>query len=241
MLPSQWFETAGEFVYAISTVYTPHHFKESRIDVLCALMREMPLATLIMVDQQGNIDANHVPLQIAPGRDDSQLRLRGHVARANPLWQLAASGRDCLAIFQGAQSYISPRWYASKADHGKVVPTWNYAVVHARGHICAVDDDIWLQAFLQSLTDEHEARVQTGAPWQVSDAPAEYINPLRKAIVGIEIEITSLGGKWKTRQNQPAKNLPTIVAGLQQHAVDTSSSNAKEMADIIAAAGKLFR
>jgi transcriptional regulator len=221
-------------------MYTPKHFEETRTFVLHDLMRAMPLSTLAMVDPQGMIDANHIPLQVVAGpTEQSPLLLRGHVARANPLWQMAGQGLDCLAIFQGPQLYISPRWYASKAEHGKVVPTWNYAVVHARGTIRAIDDSAWLHEFLHSLTDEHESQVKVGKAWKVTDAPADYVETMRKAIVGIEICVTSLTGKWKTSQNQPAQNKVSLVNGLQHEAAAGGASNTQAMLDLVQATAVL--
>ena len=195
-------------------MYLPAHFEETRPEILHALMRDCPLATLVVSGADG-LDANHVPLQLVavPGEPD---RLRGHVARANPLWKQAAGGIPALAIFHGAEAYVSPGWYPTKQRHGKAVPTWNYAVVHAHGTLRAIDDAGWLRAQVGALTRAHEAGREK--PWHVGEAPADYIDGMIKAIVGIELTITRLTGKWKTSQNQPAENQLGVIAGLQGEA-----------------------
>lgn len=191
-------------------MYCPATFEESRPDVLQGLLARHPLATLVHVDAQGLV-VDHIPLLWRPAPDQAQGCLMGHVARANPLWQVDPE-HAVVAVFQGPQTYISPNWYASKANGGRVVPTWNYAVVHAHGRLQAQHDDSWKRALLNELTRTHE---QTQAsPWAVDDAPADHITTLLKAIVGIEISISSLQGKWKVSQNQPATNQATVVTGL---------------------------
>ena len=188
-------------------MYLPSHFAESRVEVLHALMRERPFATLVTQGKAGP-GADHLPLHLAPDG-----RLQGHVARANPLWRDAA-GSDVLAIFHGPQAYVTPSWYATKREHGRAVPTWNYVVVHARGRLRAVEDVAWLRQQLDDLVERHESGFDH--PWRVDDAPADYIEKMLAAIVGIEIEITGLSGKWKISQNQPAINREGVVAGLRQ-------------------------
>lgn len=194
-------------------MYNPTHFEETRFEVLQALMAGHPLATLVVQGPDGLV-ADHVPLLL---RTDGQgaLTLAGHVARQNPLWHAGAEGepREVLAVFQGANAYISPNWYATKADGGKVVPTWNYAVVHASGHLHAVHDKQWKLDLLDALTQEHER--QQPHPWKVSDAPADHIDRLLAAIVGIEIPVHRLQGKWKVSQNQPAVNQHSVEAALR--------------------------
>lgn len=190
-------------------MYLPTHFEETRPEVLDALMANHPLATLVTQGAHG-LEANHIPLA-ARRSAEGQLVLEGHVARANTLWQQA--GQDFLVVFQGAQAYVSPAWYASKKEHGKVVPTWNYAVIHAQGKLMAHDDPVWLQAFLSRLTQNHETRV--GSDWKITDAPQDYIEQLKKAIVGIEIPVTSIVGKWKVSQNRPATDRAGVKAALE--------------------------
>lgn len=191
-------------------MYCPRHFDEPRIDILHAMMRARPLATLVSLAADG-LDANHIPLHLA----DAPLplgTLRGHVARANPLWQESGNGAEVLAIFHGPEGYVTPSWYPTKAETGKAVPTWNFAVVHAHGRLRVIDDAAWLRAHLDALTAEQEAAFAT--PWQVADAPAAYTDKLIGTVIGIEIEITRLSGKWKNSQNQPPHNRDGVVAGL---------------------------
>lgn len=190
-------------------MYLPAHFEETRIDVLHAAMRQHPLATLTTQDPAGALQADAVPLLVEPGAL-ALGTLRGHVARANPLWRETRG--DVLVVFQGAQSYVSPGWYPAKAEHGKVVPTWNYIVVQARGRLRAIEDAAWLHALVSRLTDRFEAA--RPAPWGVGDAPADYIATMLGAIVGIEIEIEALIGKWKVSQNRNAADRAGVAAGL---------------------------
>jgi transcriptional regulator len=198
-------------------MYLPKAFVETRPEVIDALMSAHPLATIVGMTEQG-LEANHVPM-LARRTAMGDLILEGHVARANPLW--LRGGQEMLLVFQGPQTYVSPAWYASKQEHGKVVPTWNYAVVHAKGSLIAHDDAQWLQSFLQRLTDTHEARVSSA--WQVSDAPVDFIQELTRAIVGIEVRVTSLQGKWKTSQNRPALDRAGVKAALTP--MDTASAD----------------
>jgi len=191
-------------------MYLPKHFAQTDIAALHALMDAHPLATLVTHGPEG-IDANHIPLHLDAGAGHNGT-LRGHVARANPLAKAAAVDVEILAIFQGPQSYISPSGYATKAEHGKVVPTWNYTAVHAWGRLRLIDDPHWLRAQVRTLTTTHEAALPH--PWQVSDAPADYIEKMLGAIVGIEIVIDRLVGKWKVSQNQPPANQASLVAAL---------------------------
>ena len=191
-------------------MYLPKHFAQTDIAALHALMDAHPLATLVTHGPEG-IDANHIPLHLDAGAGPNGT-LRGHVARANPLAKAAAVDGEILAIFQGPQSYISPSGYATKAEHGKVVPTWNYTAVHAWGRLRLIDDPQWLLAQVRTLTTTHEAALPH--PWQVSDAPADYIEKMLGAIVGIEIVIDRLVGKWKVSQNQPPANQASLVAAL---------------------------
>ncbi|CAG0960060.1 Protease synthase and sporulation protein PAI 2 [Rhodocyclaceae bacterium] len=190
-------------------MYLPAHFAESRPEVLLDLMRAHPLATLVT---QGEApDANHIPLQFVP-REGMPGVLRGHVARANPLWREIGEGVPALAIFHGPQAYVTRNWSPTQREHGKAVPTWNYAVVHAHGHLRAIDDSAWLRTQVEELTHREEAAFPH--PWSVADAPADYIDKMIAAVVGIEMTVTRLVGKWKTSQNQPPDNRVGVVAGL---------------------------
>jgi transcriptional regulator len=195
-------------------MYLPKHFAEPRIEVMHELMRAYPLATLVTFSSSG-LDANHIPLQLVADATPFGT-LQGHVARANPLWKNAGEGGeagDVLLIFQGPDAYISPSWYPSKKETGKAVPTWNYAVVHAHGTLRVIDDAGWVRAQIETLTTQHEAALPH--PWQVSDAPQDYVEKMVSAIVGIEIIITRLTGKWKVSQNQPAENQAGVVEALR--------------------------
>lgn len=190
-------------------MYLPAHFEESRPEALVGLIRERPLATLVV--QGETPDANHIPLQFASQAGTAGV-LRGHVARANPLWRQLGAGAPALAIFHGPEAYVTPNWYPTKQEHGKAVPTWNYAVVHVHGTLKAIDDAAWLRAQVEELTRQEEAAFPH--PWAVADAPADYIEKMLAAVVGIELTIHRMTGKWKTCQNQPAANRAGVVAGL---------------------------
>ncbi|OYU79108.1 MAG: transcriptional regulator, partial [Burkholderiales bacterium PBB5] len=174
-------------------------------------LRAHPLGLLVHTDADGAPVANPVPLHLDPTRGP-QGTLVGHVARANPVWQQAA-GRAVLVVFQGPQGYISPNGYPSKAQHGKVVPTWNYAVVQARGPLQVLDEAATKHAIVNRLTQQHEAT--QARPWAVADAPADYIDQMLRAIVGIEIPLQSLVGKFKLSQNRSAQDLGGVTAALQ--------------------------
>lgn len=191
-------------------MYNPKHFEEPRLDVMRALIQARPLATLVTLSPAG-LSANHIPLHL---RDDGSQYgvLVGHVARANPIWKDHRMDVDALAIFQGPDAYITPSDYATKRETGKVVPTWNYAVVHASGPLRVIDEPDWVRAQLEALTEQNEA--QFAEPWQVGDAPRDYTDKLVGAIVGIEIPIALLAGKWKVSQNQPEANRAGVIAGL---------------------------
>ncbi|MDP3082734.1 MAG: FMN-binding negative transcriptional regulator [Rubrivivax sp.] len=191
-------------------MYLPRHFEQADPAALQALMREQPLATLVTLGADG-LSADHIPLEYdpAPGPHGT---LRGHVARANPLWQHAA-GQPVLAVFGGAQAYVSPSWYPGKAEHHKVVPTWNYTVVHAHGVLQVIDDAPWLRALVGRLTAHHEAA--QARPWSVDDAPADFVAQTLRAIVGIELPLTRLVGKWKVSQNRSDADRSGVADALQ--------------------------
>ncbi len=200
-------------------MYVPTHFAETRVDVLHELVRAHPLGALVVLGADG-LDANHIPFEIDPEPAPFGT-LRGHVARANPVWRDFSPEVEALAIFEGPHAYISPAWYASKKEHGKVVPTWNYAVVHAHGIARAIEDASWLRAHVEALTNAHETGRQ--APWAVGDAPADFIDKLLNAIVGIEISVTRLTGKWKVSQNRSVPDRIGVLEGLER---DGAGSNA---------------
>jgi len=184
-------------------MYLPAHFEEKRPEVLHALMREHPLGQLVSHGPDG-LDANPLPFELDTGASPHGT-LRAHVARANPVWQQAGD-TEVLVIFQAADGYISPNGYPSKPEHHRHVPTWNYAVVHAHGVLRVRDDERFLRGLLARLTREHEARSQQARPWKMGDAPADYINGLLQVIVGIEVEITRLVGKFKLGQNRETRD-----------------------------------
>jgi len=191
-------------------VYVPEHFRETQLPVLQAFVDRHPLATLVALTSEG-LNADHIPLQ---GQLESHGRgwLRGHIARANPLWRDLKNDAAVLAIFAGAGHYISPSWYPSKQVHGKAVPTWNYAVVHISGSIRFIDDAPWLQDLVGSLTDAHEQKRLNR--WHINDAPADYIQGMLRAIVGFEIKISRIVGKFKGSQNRPAGDRAGVRAAL---------------------------
>src|SRR5215813_4637616 len=174
-------------------MYVPKNFEELSVPVLHELIRAHALGTLVTLTAAG-LCANHIPMEIDPEPGPFGT-LRGHVARANPVWRDAVNEVDALVIFSGPQLYITPSWYATKGESGKVVPTWNYAAVHAHGPLRAIDDPAWLREFVSRLTDRHEGT--RAVPWQVSDAPADFVERQLGAIVGIEIPVRRLEGKWK--------------------------------------------
>ena len=191
-------------------MYVPQHFTETRLPVLHGLMRAQPLAAIVTLGSSG-LTANHIPLELDADEPPFGI-LRGHVARANPMWRDYSAEAGALAIFQGPQAYITPSWYAEKRASGKVVPTWNYAVVHASGPLRIIDDPAWVRGLVERLTQRMEA--PRTAPWSVADAPRDYVESQLRAIVGIEITIATLTGKWKVSQNRPAADRESIAREL---------------------------
>jgi transcriptional regulator len=206
-------------------MYVPTHFEETRVEVMHELMRAHPFASLVTLSSDG-LSANHIPLELHP--DPAPFgTLRGHIARANPLWRELSSDVNALAIFQGANRYISPAWYPTKEETGKVVPTWNYAVVHAHGPLRVIEDREWLRQLVGRLTDHHESN--RSQPWSVSDAPPDYIEKTLDAIVGLEMPIARLIGKWKVSQNRPTKDQAGVVENLGREGDESS----KAMAELV--------
>lgn len=191
-------------------MYLPRHFEETRPEVLHRLIAAHPLGLLVTVGADGVPVANPIPLMLDAARGDLGT-LCGHVARANPVWQ--AAGQTVLVVFQGPDGYISPSGYAAKAEHGKVVPTWNYAVVQARGPLQVLEGEAAAHALVSQLTDRHEAGQPR--PWAVGDAPEDYIASMLRAIVCIEVPVTALVGKYKLSQNRSAADRAGVVAGLR--------------------------
>jgi transcriptional regulator len=191
-------------------MYVPEHFRETRLEVLQGLVDRHPLATLVAMTDEG-LAANHIPMR-SHLEEGGRGYLRGHIARGNSLWRKLQNDAKVLSIFMGTDQYISPNWYPTKQEHGKVVPTWNYATVHIHGTIRFIDDATWLREFVTGLTDVHEA--PRANPWHVSDAPVDYINANLRAIVGLEISISSVVGKFKGSQNRSAADRDGVRAGL---------------------------
>jgi len=190
-------------------MYLPEHHRVDDVEQLHALMRARPFATLISAGAAG-LMATHLPTVL---KDDGPCgTVECHVARANPHWRAFAGGAEALLIFQGPEGYITPNWYPSKAEHGKVVPTWNYAVVHAYGRAEAIDDVTWLRRHVDELTAQQEKTEER--PWLVTDAPDSYVAGMLRAIVGIRLPIMRLEGKWKMSQNRGREDRKGVVAGL---------------------------
>lgn len=209
-------------------MYCPSPFREERPEVQQAFIRDHPLGLLVSHGPAGLL-ANLLPFVLKAG-DGPRGVLQAHMARANPQWRELA-GQAVLVVFRGPDAYVSPSLYATKKETGKVVPTWNYAMVQARGRATIHDHADWLTPQLNALTAAQEqARAQ---PWAVSDAPPDYLEAQKKAIVGIEIEIAVLEGKWKVSQNQPEANRRSVVAGF------SSDDATREMAGLVRAYGKL--
>jgi transcriptional regulator len=191
-------------------MYVPSHFEESRTEVLHRLIREHPLAVLVTLGSS-ELNANHIPFEIDP--EPAPLgTLRGHVARGNPVWHEFSKEVEALLVFQGPQAYVTPSWYPTKKETGRVVPTYNYIVVHAYGPMRIIDDRTWLRGLVERLTNRQEAA--RPEPWKITDAPGDFIDKMLGAIVGIEIPVTKLLGKWKASQNQSAANRDGVIKGL---------------------------
>lgn len=209
-------------------MYRPEQFREDRIDVLQGLIQAHPFATLITTGDAG-IEANHVPFFLNAAQTGEPGTLQGHVARPNPVWSETGTGTDVLVVFQGPHHYVTPSWYPSKAEHGKVVPTWNYIIVHVRGTMRAIQDTDWLLAHLNALTDHQE--IARTSPWTVDDAPPEFVDKMVSGIVGLEIAVTSLEGKWKMSQNRNATDRAGVVDGLLAEGTEAAAAVARNIPD----------
>jgi transcriptional regulator len=209
-------------------MYCPSFFREERLEVQHAFIRDHPLGLLISHGSTGLL-ANLVPFVLKAG-DSGRGVLQAHVARANPQWR-ELDEQAVLVVFRGPDAYVSPSLYATRSETGKVVPTWNYAMVQARGKARVRDQADWLTPQINALTAAQEAG--RTPPWSVTDAPPDYVEAQKRAIVGIEIEIAELQGKWKVSQNQPEANRRSVVAGL------STTETTREMAELVRAYGKL--
>ena len=196
-------------------MYQPPSFREERPEILRAAIRAHPLATFI-TSGGGGLIANLVPFILVENSDKGTLR--AHIAKANDQVGPLRSGAETLVVFHGPQTYITPSWYATKQEHGRVVPTWNYVVVQVRGTPRLIEDHVWLRTQIGTLTEQQEG--SRAAPWSVNDAPKKYVSGLLNAIVGIEIPIRAIEGKWKVSQNRPVADRHGIVQGLQQEGID---------------------
>lgn len=192
-------------------MYIPQANKEDRIPVMHKLMEDEPFASLITVGPLGVV-ASHIPMVLE--QNGAMGVLKGHLSRANMQWRDYSPSVEALAIFSGPQHYITPSWYPEKQMSGRVVPTWNYAVVHAYGHLRVIEDGEWLMAHLQKLTSIHEA--ESPVPWKIGDAPAGYIASQIKGVVGLEMMIERLEGKWKVSQNRPEQDRMGVAKGLAE-------------------------
>lgn len=191
-------------------MYTPDHFRMDERGAQQALMRAHPFATLITAID-GRLDVTHLPT-VLKAEDGAFGTIECHLARANPHWRTLRAPAPSLVIFNGPEAYVTPGWYPSKTEHGKVVPTWNYAVVHAHGIAEAIDDRDWLVRHVGELTDQHEAG--SPAPWATSDAPADFIAVMARGIVGVRFRIERIEGKWKMSQNRPEPDRHGVAGGL---------------------------
>jgi transcriptional regulator len=211
-------------------MYLPEAFREDRLEILHGLIRAHPLATLITAGPSG-LMANLVPFILSDGGEKGILR--AHIAKANDQVEALRSRADTLVVFHGPESYITPSWYPSKREHGRVVPTWNYVVVQVRGTPRVIDDAHWLRAQIEALTSAQEGR--RSAPWKVTDAPEQFIAGQLRAIIGVEIPIESIEGKWKVSQNRSLADRQGVEEGLQREGSD------EEMARLVAQSGALAK
>jgi transcriptional regulator len=211
-------------------MYIPRHNQEKRVAVMQALMVSHPLATLVTLGAQG-LFASHIPMVF--DNDGSEFGvLKAHVSRANAQWRDFTPAVDALAIFAGHQHYVSPSWYSENGEHAQEVPTWNYAVVHAYAPLKVIEDRQWLLAHVNRLTNIHESGFPV--PWRVSDAPEDFIASLLKGIVGLELPIQRLEGKWKVSQNRTETERQGVIDGLTR--LNTPESLA--MKDLVEERGK---
>jgi transcriptional regulator len=199
-------------------MYLPSYFRETRRESLHGLIRVYPFATVVTQSVMG-LAANHLPFELVGDQ------LHGHVARGNELARL--DGAEVLLVFQGPDGYISPNWYPSKHETGREVPTWNYAVVHVHGRLRVIDDTVWMRQLLDRLTARHEGTQQV--PWTLQQAPADHIEKMLRAVVGLEVAIDHIEGKFKLSQNHPVRNRDGVLAGLRQRNAERDASLADLM------------
>lgn len=214
-------------------MYQPPHFREDDLAVQHALIGAHPLGLLVTFGSAG-LEANPIPF-VLDASASALGTLKAHLSRANAQWRNFDPEQEALVVFQGPETYITPSWYAAKREHGKVVPTWNYAIVQARGLLKVRDDPDWLRQQITAMTDLQEA--PRAEPWAVGDAPSSFVAAQLKGIVGVEIEITRIEGKWKVSQNRPEADRLGVSAGLRLSRDDASH----RMAELVDARGALPR
>lgn len=208
-------------------MYIPASFKESRIERLHDLIVNHPLGLLVTNGDKG-LEASPIPF-LFYANEGEHGTLRAHLAKANPHWKSLAAHVECLVVFQGPEGYVTPSWYPSKAETHKAVPTWNYATVQVWGNASVTEDAAWLRRQLDDLTMLHEkSRPQ---PWSVSDAPADYIASQMKAIIGIEIPIRRIDGKWKMSQNKDDADRGGVIAGMRSNTDPHRNVRVADMVD----------
>jgi transcriptional regulator len=207
-------------------MYVPAYFKEDRISVLHDAIRKYGFGTLVTSSER-ELEASHLPLLLDP--EPAPLgTVLGHLARANPQWQRVKPGIEALAIFLGPNTYITPSWYPTKQQTGKVVPTWNYLAIHAYGTLSFFDDPVELRAHVSRMTETHEA--PRDAPWAISDAPEDFVQKMLGAIIGFKLRVTRLEGKWKMSQNRPVEDVAGVLEGLARE----DDESHRPVAEIIA-------
>lgn len=205
-------------------MFQPPVFQEERQEVMEALIFAHPFATVV-ASATGALSADHVPLVLKT--KSGKAHLEGHIAVNNPLFRETSEPFEVLTIFQGPQTYVTPSWYASKQEHGKVVPTWNYVVVHVRGELRFTQEPAWLLRHLDDLTNQHESH--RPAPWAVSDAPTDFVERQLRGLAGFEIAISDMQGTWKVSQNKALKDWAGVKAGLE----DDATPDAIEIARLV--------
>jgi transcriptional regulator len=208
-------------------MYIPQAFNEERLEVQHGLIRRYPLGLLISAGASGPL-ASPMPFHL-PADATPYGTLQGHLARANPHWQ-SFDGQDVLVVFQGPDAYVTPNWYASKDEHGKVVPTWNYTMVQVRGTVRLMDDKDWIRRQITALTNDHESPRE--CPWHVTDAPSDYIEAQMNAIIGLEIPIRSIEGKWKLSQNRAQPDREGVEQGFAQDGNEVMSQLVRQYGEL---------
>ncbi|UUP19349.1 FMN-binding negative transcriptional regulator [Nitratireductor thuwali] len=211
-------------------MYQPPHFKETRPEILHGLIRAHPLGLLVCNGPQGPI-ANPIPFLLDTPEGQPAV-LRAHLSKANPAWRVMGEQPDTpvLVVFQGPQAYVTPSWYETKKQTGKVVPTWNYAIVQVRGPAEIIDDRDWLRAQIEALTGRHESG--RAAAWQVGDAPENFIEAQMKGIIGLRIKVEAIEGKWKVSQNRPVEDRAGVAKGYRDERNDAMAGLVRDYGGI---------